>query len=262
MLRVVRAIGVRPSIEARRYLGSWTDEFVKTQGASLAARQELGTKLESVWEVRRDEDKARALAAEAGTPDNMLFALSVEGTTIAVLRAALADRRSGLLIGAQVVPSLSLSSVGKPLIRIARDELKLRGCEQITAVAPLPGLCDWVVAGERWQDISCDAPDFDPLSPGAVEAVAKGIPRASPGHTLHGLEREHSVLGQGTFKAARAEMTKLAMEYALASLDDADAETAMYAAQGGVLSAINWMHARDEKALRDSAGCTVTLRFE
>ena len=199
------------------------------------------------------------MEAEAGAASgtNLTLVLSVEGTAVALMRAALMPSGqttggpTGLLIGAQCDPALSLSSVGVPLIRAARNELKLRGCDRVVAVAPLTGLCEWVASEAAWERLDASAPDYHPDQPGSVEAIAKGVPR--PGH---------SVLGQGTFKAAQPAMVKLAMEYASTSaLDDPDAEVAMFAASGAKANKVNWMHATDPDALRDCAGCTVTMQF-
>lgn len=185
-----------------------------------------------------------------GAGTQLTSVLSVQGTAVAILRAAVRSTEAALLIGAQVDPALSLSSVGKPLIRAARNELKLRGCERVVAVAPLTGLCAWVRAERAWEGLDAAAPDYDAEQPEAVEAVAKGVPRAG-----------HSVLGVGTYRAARPPFERLAMTYANASLADADAELAMYASSGAVLERVHWMHATDEGALRDCAGCSVSLRF-
>ena len=117
-----------------RSLGSWTSEFEAARGASLEVRQALGARLADVWELNQDATEAKKMEAEAGSASGtqLTFVLSVENTAVAILRAALMPTGqstggpSGLLIGAQVDPALSLSSVGKPLIRVARNELKLQ----------------------------------------------------------------------------------------------------------------------------------------
>ena len=205
--------------------------------------------------IEHDEAEARAMEVEAGTAagSQMTFVMSCEGTAIAIMRAALMPVENatfGLLIGTQCDPALSLSSVGAPLISAAQEELRQRGAERLMAVAPLPGLCQWVVAQEAWTRIDRSAPGFDDEQVGAVEAVARGVPR--PGH---------SVLGVGTFKAARPAFERLAFEYAMQTRTDADAEHAMFAAAGAELAGINWMHNPEPEALRDCAGCTASLRF-
>ena len=188
----------------------------------------------------------------------LTYVLSVEGTAVAILRAALMPANaaqpssgySGLLIGAQVDPALTLSDAGLPLISAARKELLARGADRVVAVAPLPGLCAWVVDNAAWEHLDDQAPGYNAEQPGAVEAVARGVPR--PGH---------SVLGVGTFKAARPAFERLAMTYARSTLASADSEAGMFASAGGELTNINWMHSTDPEALRDCAGCTATLRF-
>lgn len=244
----------------RRSLGSWAGRFDAARGASLDVRQALGRDLheQDAWELNQDDQEARAMAAEAGSASGtqLTFVLSVQDTAVAILRAAMIPTGqttggpSGLLIGAQCDPALSLSVVGVPLIRAARNELKLRGCDRVVGVAPLTGLCEWVRAEEAWTKLDSTAATFDADQPGAVEAVAKGLPR--PGH---------SVLGVGTYKAARPAFELLAMQYAQHSLADPDNEAAMYAASSAQIANVNWMHATDQEAMLDCAGCTVTMRF-
>ena len=244
----------------RRSLGSWAGRFDAARGASLEVRQALGRELHDndVWQMNQDKEEARAMEAEAGTSSGsqLTFVLSVEDTAVAMIRAALmptgqtSGGPTGLLIGAMCDPALSLSVVGTPLIRAARNELKLHGCERVMAVAPLTGLCAWVRAEQSWEKLDSSAEGYHPDQPGAVEAVAKGIPR--PGH---------SVLGVGTYKAARPAFERLALEYAQRSVSDPDAEVAMYAASNAAVASINWMHATEQESLLDCAGCTVTMRF-
>ena len=131
-----------------------------------------------------------------------------------------------------------------------RPQLKLRGAQRVVALAPLHGLCGWIVSEAAWERVDSSMPGFDPEQPAAVEAVARGVPRAG-----------HSVLGVGTFKAAEPAFKHLALEYAARCTGDADSEVAMYSAAGAEIVGINWMHAQDEEALRDCAGCTVSMRL-
>jgi hypothetical protein len=192
------------------------------------------------------------MESEAGAPpgSQITLVLSVENTTIGILRAALmpsGSGNSGIMIGAQVDPALTLSCVGEPLIAAARKELEAREVERIIAVAPLTGLCQWCVDEQVW-----DKAKLNEEQAGAVEAVAKGIPR--PGH---------SVLGVGTFKAAKPAMERLAMVYCEQVLKvNSDSEVAMFTAAGMEPFGINWMHANDPEALKDCAGCTVSMHFQ
>ena len=247
--------GSRRALRGVRFLGSWASEIEATRGASIEARKALAAKLQDAgaWTVGQDILEARRMEVEAGTAPNSQFAfvLDIEGTTVGIMRAALVQQTTAMLIDAQCDPALCMSSIGAPLIQAAREELKLRGAERVVAVAPLPGLCKWIASEAAWDRLDSGAPDFAPDQPGAVEAVAKGIPR--PGH---------SVLGVGTFKAAEPAFKRLAMEYAATKLTaDGDAEVAMFVTAGAEVMGINWMHAQSEEALRDCAGCTVTLRF-
>jgi len=257
MLRRALGVGRRGS----RALGSWTSQFETARGASLEARLALGKALteKSAFKLDQDEAEAKALEAEAGmAPGSQLtFVLSVEGTAVAIMRAAsmpIGQENAGfygLLIGTQCDPALCLSSVGMPLVGAAQKQLKARGAERVLAVAPLPGLCAWVVEHEKWNHLDRGAAGYTDDQPGAVEAVARGVPR--PGH---------SVLGIGTFKAARPPFEILALEYARSQLvADTDSEAGMFAACGAEVVGVNWMHNPDPEAMKDCAGCTVSLRF-
>ena len=249
MRRVVARGACRTAV---RHLGSWAARFEAARGAPIESRLQLSAALKDVWVLHQDEAEAEALEAEAeaSSGSTLTFVLSVEDTAVGVLRAALMPGQagaslSGLLIGAQCDPALPLAAVGSPLIDAARQELTTRGAERVLAVAPLPGLCAWVVSESCWS-----RPDFDAEAAGAIEAVARGVPR--PGH---------SVLGVGTFKAARPAFETLALEYAKAIAADHDTEVAMFARAGAAVQSVNWMHSTDAEALSDCAGCTVTLRF-
>ena len=249
MLRI-RIVARRPA-RGVRALGTWAQKFESARGTSLASRRALGAEVEGSFKIELDEQEARALEAEAGSESgsNITYVLSVENTAVGILRAALMPSGgdvTGLLIGAQVDPALSLSTIGKPLIHAACDELRRRGAVRVMAVAPLPGLCSWIVTEEAWK-----RPELDADAAGAVEAIAKGIPR-----------KGHSVLGQGTFKAGMASISMLALEYADAFLrHDADSEVAMFLEEGAELARTNYMHAQDPESLRDCVGCTVALNF-
>ena len=93
-----------------RQLNAWAGAFDENSGAPLAARMELASKLEGVWQVKMEEQDSSGLAAAAGSSSSaIIFKLQVEGTPVAVLRAALLPPptgtdtpATGLLIGAQV----------------------------------------------------------------------------------------------------------------------------------------------------------------
>lgn len=222
-----------------RRLGSWARRFETARGAALAERLALATELTSkkAWKLDTDEAEARAMESEAAAPSGsqFTFVLSVENTAVAIMRAALmptgqntGPKHYGLLIGSQCDPALSLTSVGEPLIRAATAQLKQRGAERVLAIAPLPGLCEWVVKTEGWKTLDRSAQGFAADQIGAVESVARGTPRES-----------HSVLGVGTFKAARPGFERLALAYAQDILSDADSEAAMFATHGAKVVGIN-----------------------
>lgn len=144
----------------------------------------------------------------------------------------------------------AVATAGPPLVHAARAELQRRGAERVIAVAPLAGLCGWIVDGERWLHLDRSADGFDEEQPGAVEAVARGEPR--PGH---------SVLGRGTFNAAKPAFEHLALEYAKMMLHAPDSECAAFRAADADLVGVSYMHASSEAALRDSAGCTASFEL-
>ena len=96
----------------------------------MAARMELASKLEGVWQVKMEEQDSSGLAAAAGSSSSaIIFKLQVEGTPVAVMRAALLPPppgtdtpATGLLIGAQVSHAMvgSASSHATRLARRAR----------------------------------------------------------------------------------------------------------------------------------------------
>lgn len=239
----------------RRLLGSWEAQFAAARGGPLEARQALSAEVEGAWVLERDDEEAAALAAEAGTTadSQLTFVLRVEETRVAILRASLLNGATGLLVGTQCDPALTLAAVGPPLVRAALKELKVRGAERVVAVAPLAGLCAWVSQHKLWEKLDASAPDHDPEQAGAVEAVARGVPR--PGH---------SVLGRGTFAAAQPAFVRLASAYVAQAIGrpDPDSEAAMFVHTGGEVLGINWMQATDEESLRDCAGCTAHINVD
>ena len=153
----------------QRWLGSWAGKFDAAHGASLDARQALGAQLTDVWVLHEDGGEADAMEQEAGSAagSQIAFALSVEDTAVGFIRGSLLDKNTGLLIGATCHAALSLSSVGIPLVRATRNELKLRGAQNIVAVAPLHGLCKHIVDTKGWERLE-GMPGFEPDHPGAV----------------------------------------------------------------------------------------------
>ncbi len=228
----------------RRNLGSWTSRFEAARSSTQAVRLALGKELAATgaWKLEQDDAESRAMESEASAAagSQFTFVLQVENTAVAIMRAALmptgqdTNKYYGLLIGTQCDPALALASVGEPLIQAATRQLAAHGAERVLAVAPLPGLCAWVVEQQAWNKLDSTTPGFSDDQPGAVEAVARGVPR--PGH---------SVLGIGTFKAARPAFERFALEYAKATLSDADSEAAMFASSGAEVVGVNCAIRRD-----------------
>jgi hypothetical protein len=150
----------------------------------------------------------------------------------------------------QCHPALPLAHAGLPLIAAARAELHQRGAERVMAVAALPGLCRQIVDEAAWLQLRSrmGEGDFNEEQPAAVEAVARGVPR--PGH---------SVLGVGTFEAARPGIEVLALDYAQHA--DEDTEAGAYRAAGADLAGVHYMHDTSAEAMRESAGCTAGFEF-
>ena len=132
----------------------------------------------------------------------------------------------------------------------------LRRPRRIHAVATLPGLCTWIVRGQRWQSLDPTTAGYSEDQPGAVEACARGRPR--PGH---------SVLGGDTYRAARPAIEALALDYATAPHSSADEEpacdlqAAAFRGAGGSVTAVLYLHDASPEAVADSLGCSAVLAF-
>jgi hypothetical protein len=240
----------------------------RTRGATLGERIALADDLLSharvvasrtgkqfVWELRVPGEDAAA-------PPTTIGRLSGRQLQPAALTAGeVPPPLVGLLWDLWAHDALPAARVGAPLARAARDELRAAGC-QVHALARLPGLCGWIVRSERWKTLDRTAPNYLDDQPGAVEACARGVPR--PGH---------SVLGGGTFRAARPAIEVLARAYAEACAlgpDDAtlcgdaaaaDLESVAFRAAGGRVVAVRYMEDTSAAAMADSVGSSVVLEF-
>ena len=139
------------------------------------------------------------------------------------------------------VPREVLSRV----VSTAKTEVEhLAECDKIAGVARLDGshgLCAWVRDTKAWER-------FEEPERSAVEAIATNTPR--PGH---------SVLGKGTFEAAKEAWTTLALGFA----DRAEVgEAAIFRGAGAKLAGINWLHDTSPEALEGSGGATAAFHFE
>ena len=139
------------------------------------------------------------------------------------------------------VPQEVLSRV----VSTAKTEVEnLASCDKIAGVARLDGshgLCAWVRDTKAWER-------FEEPERSAVEAIATNTPR--PGH---------SVLGKGTFEAAKEAWTTLALGFA----DRAEVgEAAIFRGAGAKLAGINWLHDTSPAALEGSGGATAAFHFE
>ena len=226
----------------------------EARGADLAKRAELAGSLSSSWEAC-ELGEAQTLADGAGAVHT--FALRSRcGVELASVRAAIfgaggnADVATALMFGPACDPALPLALAARPLVAHAIGvATAAHGAERIAAVARLPGLCAWIVATRAWDGL--DAAELGDDAAGAVEAVARGVPR--PGH---------SVLGQGTFAAAQPAFERLATRFAEERLaTDADAEVGAFLSAGAELVGVHWMHDKSPPALRDSGGCTASFQW-
>ena len=272
-LREARGASLRARQDLASSLSShWTagpaGEPTPTDGAGMSLAFSLVVDDEQIGSLR-------AALWPGGTRDSaevttaLIFALQVDPALpladagpplVRAARVALQGAQMGVhpttsgLLPARPLPALC------PLPAIAHQNLMRsrarnpvaagRGAERVLAVAPLRGLCDFIVTGERWSHLDPHAEDYDDEQPAAVEAVARGVPR--PGH---------SAVGGGTFAAAKPAFERLGREYARLLLREPDSECAAYHAAGGELTAINYMHASDAAALRDHAGVTVSFEL-
>ena len=124
-----RALARVPSTRLARQLGSWEAQFIAARGAPLEARAALSAKVEADWVVERDEEEAAALAAEVGgSADNQVtFVLKVQETRVAILRASMLNGNTGLLVGTQCDPALTLSKTSPRLFAAGQREPAARG---------------------------------------------------------------------------------------------------------------------------------------
>ena len=223
----------------------------------------------------RDLDR-NALQPASGEVEARIITFSYEtesGVPLGFLRASVwppgrSQLITAMLFGAQCDPAVPLVLAGCRMVEVALKTLaEEHGVQRTLAVAPLPGLCRWILTERAWEWMGTDAlpmPDgfeehakFLQVSPeeyveqrqAAVECVAQGVAR--PGQ---------EALGAWTYQAARHGIEPLALKYA--AIEDADWECTMYKEAGAKLVGVHWMHDKSEEALRSSAGCTASFEFE
>ena len=140
----------------------------------------------SFWLLRHADTPADAITFDPEQPLG-------EGPNEDVL-ACVAQQRN-VLYGAKSRSNLPVT-VASRLVAAAAAKT-----EHPIALVPLPDLCRWVRDGQRWSDEALVA-EHGSEAAEAAQAIALGRPR--PGH---------SVLGQGTFKAAEGAWMHLAREH-------------------------------------------------
>ena len=157
------------------------------------------------------------------------------------------DKQRGLVFGMACDPALPLCTVGGSLVTEMLRTLREEGCDELSGIARLEGLCAWMVAEEVWNKGLMSDEEAE-----AVEAVARGVPR-----------KGHSVLGQGTFAAARPAFEALALDYAKQCADpDSEVLCLRDFVGGSQLAGVNWMHDTSEQAMKASGGCTAAFAFQ
>ena len=113
-------------------------------------------------------------------------------------------QQNNILYGVNTHPAFPVAAA-ESLVRAAAAKLEPEAC---TALVALPGLSEWVRAGERWND------------PKLVEACGEEAAEAAKAMALNKPRPGHSVLGHGTFKAAEEAWVRLANQYVDESGED------------------------------------------
>ena len=243
--------------------------------SSLDDRMAFSNRLPCRVTPLRDLDR-NTLQPENGEVEARIITFAYEtesGVPLGLMRASVwppgrSQLITAMLFGAQCDPAVPLVLAGSRMVEVALKTLaEEHGVQRTLAVAPLPGLCRWILTERAWEWMGTDAlpmPDgfeehakFLQVTPEeyvqqrreAVECVANGVTR--PGQES---------LGAWTYQAARHGIEPLALKYA--GIDDADWECSMYKEAGAKLVGVHWMHDKSEEALRSSAGCTASFEFE
>lgn len=270
------------------------EALLRTKGGALAERRRTADTLRkstAPWATGPHGEPEMSLEPDGSTPTQQWWTLSiptsVEGEDAVIVSRVSSIYTPEVVGGATARPPTGLVQdlwvhealpweISAPLIRAAVDDLRVGGCEAVHALAPLPGLCSWIVQGQRWESLDPARPGYAEDQPGAVEACARGQPR--PGH---------SVLGRGTFTAAQPAIEALALEFAggpaasaahpdpplavAASSPHSGAEedracdmpAAAFRAAGGAVTRVLFMHEPTApKAVADSlGGCKAVIVF-
>jgi len=173
------------------------------RGKPVQERTELAVKLAESLGVVLGKRDSSILMGSTSYEFNLVYPFAGGGGARLGMLTALVKGKEGYLYGANCDPALPLATAGAPLVERAvrhlREECGVLG--PIKGVSRLPGLCAHLVATEGWRDALVVAKLENPGASdeeaeamvASIEAIARGRPR--PGH---------SVLGQGTFRAAEA----------------------------------------------------------
>jgi len=183
--------------------------------------------------------------------------VDMNGTILGLVRARLLTGGASYIFGPAADPALPLTLAGRPLVENALETLKSNGAVKIKGWCRIQGLSQWILEEQAWETVDqqflaeIGHPDEDAAEmAGAVEAIARGQPR--PGH---------SVLGIGTFNAARPAWEALADGYTQIQSWDPNSEISLFKSCGATLIGVQWMHDKSPEAIRESGGCTVSFEF-
>lgn len=285
----VRWLSTRPAEEFQE-LHQLQTAFWKKQQAAAGVSAQLTSQLDAMRRGPLDERRAFAeelrSQCEAMQLRKMIsfnpkdvsqtFTFSfqtISGVPLGLLRATVwpqgrSQLATAILFGAQCDPAIPLTIAGREMTNMANKTLAIeQGVERTMAIAPLPGLCQWILREKAWEFIG--TPEF-PM-PDNYEEHAKFLKvtpseyieqrRAAAKCVAEGVTRPgRESLGEWTYQAARHIIEPLALKYA--TIEDADWECSMYKSAGGKLIDVHWMHDKSEEAMRNSVGCTASFEFE
>ena len=200
----------------------------------------LSALAEALQAEKPDEALADALRDATVTAEAGRCVLSLGSDTVALLAVGEMPGGTHALHSLALAPELPCGPASAPALRLLISGVE--GAKR-SALVRLPGLCAAVAA----MDEAALAEEFGDDAAGAVVAVANGRPR--PGH---------SVLGQGTFKAAAPCWVSLAGDFTRTDAAAAG-ELGLWRAAGARDAGVSFLAETDPEAIRDSGGTLAIL---
>jgi hypothetical protein len=263
----------RTALRSRSYYAMTASECVEklvaTRGKPIEARAALMAELSpSISVAISSNDQAHTISGGGKVREFSLQHMDEEGGVTRVAIALVAawprgatkgpdgvvdQKKRGLILNIACNPALPLCTAGGALVTESLATLREEGCDELSGIARLEGLCEHILADDTWRGRvkEMDVEGFDEDMAEAVEAIARGVPR-----------KGHSVLGQGTFTAGRPAFEALAWHFAQTQRDpDAEITCLRDFVGGAKLAGINWMHDTSPEAMKASGGCTAALSF-